>query len=909
MKKIVNKLEEYIIYAIMILAFLMYSSATQNTILISGLIWPIVVLSMICIIVRIFNYNNYKINMFHKLLLAFIISYIISLLLNISYGYYQNLRTLVLMLIIIGIVYTKKKDDNTKNNLIQKYSKFFIIITTCLSFASLLIFNINQVYINIGNENIYITGLRWGRLKGFYNDFNYGGIINVMAITMSIYFLYVNKNKKTILLNIISILINFSFIALSDSRSSLIAMILSIAIFYSICNISKKQKTIKKIIKNLIVISIIVFIMLLGKVGIKKVYSYIYDNQEEKIIINIKNGIDIKTEINKEITNSGVIKRYIDCKMANKKQEISQNNTEKTIAIVAVNNLDGINVSTEGNIVSIEDEKDISEIDIFNRGYSKNEDISNRRFDLWKSAIEIFKKSPIYGVSFENVESYCYRNLPDTYLINNDYRVFDNFHNLIFNVLASQGIIGIVILGMIVIYLIINIIRYIIHKVKQMNFSKEDALIISCIVVGFISTLFIGDIVYYISPSTITFWFLIGYLINDIDNSENKRQSKLNRAIRKGCRILLVKFFNLFPISNKKIILDNFNGKGYGDNSKYIVEEINKRNLGYDLVWILKNKKDARTLPDNVRYVKYNSIKYFYDICTAKIWVDNHRKIIDLDKRKKQYYIQTWHGGIALKKIEKDAQDVLEPKYIEQAKHDSEMIDLMVSNSRFCTNMYKTAFWYNGEILECGSPRNDILIKGMGYNKDEILNKIGINSNKKILLYAPTFRKDEGLDNYNINFETLVQNLNEKTNEDCIVLLRLHPNIAYKSKELYNGEFGEVLDVSDYGDIYELMLVSDILITDYSSVMFEFSITGKPVFLYAKDIDNYINDRGFYFDYYKLPYKLSVNDKELLENILNFDYNEYKNKLEEFFAEVELYEKGIACEKVVDIIESKINGE
>lgn len=864
LERVINRLEDFMIYAIMILAFLNYTSITQNTSVVSVFIWPTVFLSGICILYRIFKYKNYQINGLFKYLVLFLISYAISSLLNIKYGYYQNFRTLILMTILIGLVYTKSKNNEDKYKIIEKYSKAFVIITTFLSFITLLIFNINQIFVNIGSESIYITGLRWGRLKGAYNDFNYGGIINALAMVMLLYFFITKKSKKQRILCLISMIINFSFISLSDSRTSLLALIAAVLVFIFGYVFRTDKKMYAKIIKFITVTVVTVCIIFAGKIGIKKIFTKIYDNEEEQITIDIGNGISINKEKQNEKTNG-----------------------------IPDDELDGTN----------EDKKE----NIYNRGNYEKSDISNRRYDLWRSSAEIFEKNMFFGVSFENLESYCHTELPDTYLIDNGYKEFDNFHNLIFNVLASQGIIGISILLIIALYLFIYIIKYLILLINSEDYIKK-ALVLSCIIVGIVSTMLIGDIVYYISPSTVTFWFFLGYLINDVDSIREKRASILIKAVKKARRIFLVKIFNLFPIKREKIIFSNFNGKGYGDNPKYILEEINNRKLNYDLVWVLKDISSKSTLPDNVRYVKYNSLKYFYNICTAKVWIDNHRKIIDLEKRKDQFYIQTWHGGIALKKIEKDALESLDPKYIKQAKHDSSMIDLMISNSGFCTKMYKEAFWYDGEILEAGSPRNDALLNN-NLSKEKIYKNLKIEKNKKILMYAPTFRKDESLENYNIDFKELIDILEKETKEEWIVLIRLHPNIADKSKELIKGMSGKVIDTSNYGDMYELMQIADTLITDYSSVMFEFSFTEKPVFLYANDISKYIEDRGFYFEYRELPYSIAENNEELRTNILNFKDEEYKAKLHTFFEKLHLFEGGDASKKVVDVIEREVKSK
>ena len=166
---------------------------------------------------------------------------------------------------------------------------------------------------------------------------------------------------------------------------------------------------------------------------------------------------------------------------------------------------------------------------------------------------------------------------------------------------------------------------------------------------------------------------------------------------------------------------------------------------------MIENDNLKQSLPKYVKPVKKDSLKYFYTVCTSKVWIDNRRPIIELTKRKKQFYIQTWHGGIALKKIEGDAENKLPKRYIKCAKKDSKAIDLMVSNSSFCTQMYRRAFWYNGRIEEYGTPRNDILMNEKNHKgiKEKVHKNLKIKNKYNLIMYAPTFRADENLECYN----------------------------------------------------------------------------------------------------------------------------------------------------------------
>jgi CDP-glycerol glycerophosphotransferase len=372
------------------------------------------------------------------------------------------------------------------------------------------------------------------------------------------------------------------------------------------------------------------------------------------------------------------------------------------------------------------------------------------------------------------------------------------------------------------------------------------------------------------------------------------------RLIRNRLLISIYYTFRVFPINKKKIVICNYQGKGYGDNAKYIVEKILDQKLDYDIVWLCKNTNDS--MPTVVRKVKYNSISAFWEMSTAKIWIDNCRKPSFVRKRKGQFYVQTWHGGIALKRTEKDVETKLSNSYIKNAKHDSKIADLFISNSKFCTELYRSAFWYVGRILESGYPRNDILIKGSKDIKDKVFGYFGLHNGTKILLYAPTFRANCNIEVYDLQYNQILTALKQKYSCNWVFLIRLHPNISQKADAVsYNGQ---VINATHYSDMQELMAASDILITDYSSTMFEFMLMLKPVFLFATDIKEYTTDRDFYFDIFSLPFPVAENSQKLIEDIISFNETQYLNVITSFKSKIGLMEDGRAAEKIVKQLET-----
>lgn len=359
----------------------------------------------------------------------------------------------------------------------------------------------------------------------------------------------------------------------------------------------------------------------------------------------------------------------------------------------------------------------------------------------------------------------------------------------------------------------------------------------------------------------------------------------------------LMKIVSNLHINKKKIVFSNFLGRGYGDNPKYIAEELLSRSESLDLVWIV-NELNCK-MPKRIRKVKKGSFREVLELATAGIWVDNVRKEEFVFKNKKQKYIQTWHGFYPLKKMEKDAIKLLSEEYVRSAIHDASITDLMVSGCKERTKIYQNSFWYNGEINECGTPRNDIFFKDINF-KQIISRYFNIPENTKILIYAPTFRDNRSVEPYNINLDQLLDVLKNRFGGNWCILIRLHPLIREKSNFMKYSQ--NVIDASSYDDIQELFAGSDILISDYSDCMFEFSLQRKPVFLYASDLEAYTNGRSFYYDIRELPYPIAESDVELRSIIMNYNQDEYLKRLNNFFNKIGVLEKGTASKCVADYI-------
>lgn len=366
----------------------------------------------------------------------------------------------------------------------------------------------------------------------------------------------------------------------------------------------------------------------------------------------------------------------------------------------------------------------------------------------------------------------------------------------------------------------------------------------------------------------------------------------------------IASFFSSYPIDGHKVFIDCFEGLGYRCNCKYLVEELKK--YDYEIVWNLSDKV-VDDVPDWITKVQRYSFEYFREVYTSKIYITNDGVEPKIHKRENQIFICSWHGAGPFKKTNID----LCPMNAELKKYFEEMyrnIDIFVSPSKFNTQVIRRAFGYEGEILECGSPRMDCLLNKNNF-RDKICGYYKIDPKSKIVLYAPTFRKssigDEGssvtsFEKYDIKWEMIRESLEKRFGGSFVLLYRFH-HMLYRFAESRMA-YPDAINVTLYPDVQELLGAADVLITDYSSIMWDFSLQRKPVFLYQNDVDEYIRDRGFYSDIEEWPYIKARTSEELSEKILGFDNDKYVTELNQFLEKYGTFDDGHACERTIEHI-------
>lgn len=371
------------------------------------------------------------------------------------------------------------------------------------------------------------------------------------------------------------------------------------------------------------------------------------------------------------------------------------------------------------------------------------------------------------------------------------------------------------------------------------------------------------------------------------------------KLLRLCLNVMNFVLWKILPVRKNRILITNGFRK-YCDNAKYIVDELLKQNVDCEILWM--NADPSCTYPEQIKKVPDTVIQKIIAHSTSKIWIDNFKKELWIKKKKGQIYINTWHGSVTFKKLDFDGHNS-SPRHLARTEYDSDLIDLRISNGKNCSEMYRRAMRYKGEIMECGTPRLDCLFVEETGTKM----KLGIPEDANIVLYAPTWRQAtnsgyQGINEIDLDFMALKQILEQKFGGTYYVLIRLHP--AAKKVKIEEGN-PFIKDMTGWEDVYDLLKVSNVLISDYSSLIFEMGFIRKPVFLYAYDYEQYAREHGVYFQLSELPFPAAVEEKEVHNLIEAFDYDRYLKELDKFNSRIlGVTENGTATLKVVERIKS-----
>lgn len=377
-----------------------------------------------------------------------------------------------------------------------------------------------------------------------------------------------------------------------------------------------------------------------------------------------------------------------------------------------------------------------------------------------------------------------------------------------------------------------------------------------------------------------------------------------------GLSRLSTRRLRALPIEPKKIVFNNFHGAGLGDHQGPILRELIRRGCGYDYVWLVRDESVAASLPEGVRGVRAGSPEAMREMMTAKLWCSNQSftsmVLNGLVKRPGQCYLQTFHGSLGIKRVGADMPRNFKSRLAARLlKREASMVDILVANATWEAEfVYRRRFFGFGETKLFGHARNDLFFRDDAELSLRVRSALGLAPEERFILFAPTHRDSGAVAGLPDDVSAVASACAAKFGGKWRAVVRLHPNLRGKAKTLGLGP--EVVDATDYPDMQELLAVAGALVSDYSSCMFDFMLSRRPVFVYAPDLADYDGIRGFYYPMSETPFPISKDESELAANVTAFDEQKYRTSVEAFLRGKGCVEDGHATERVCDLIEERM---
>lgn len=368
------------------------------------------------------------------------------------------------------------------------------------------------------------------------------------------------------------------------------------------------------------------------------------------------------------------------------------------------------------------------------------------------------------------------------------------------------------------------------------------------------------------------------------------------RAFYRNCEIFLIDRFSSNQRENIIVCMSMYNNCYGGSPKAFSDYVLNTYGEKYKVYWAFSHGVNFDTAKD-IHKLRVYSWEYYRIMKKCKYVVSDFRlnKYYLPFKTDSQIYVQTWHGT-ALKRIERDVENTLDKKYVEDAKWDSQHTDIFIAGSKYMADLYRSFFWYDGEVSIIGTPRNDCFYRVDEIKIADIKKKLKIEGNSKVVMFAPTFRKgiEANIEACSINADEILDKLTSRFGGNWTMVCRFHPVMVFHSsfKKLI-PKSTRVVDATLYPDMQELLEIADVLITDYSSSFFDFSLTLRPCFLFGKDYLTY--NRGFLLNLDELPYLFAKTEKELYENIENYEESQSQKRIRDFNEKIGMAENGDSC--------------
>lgn len=371
----------------------------------------------------------------------------------------------------------------------------------------------------------------------------------------------------------------------------------------------------------------------------------------------------------------------------------------------------------------------------------------------------------------------------------------------------------------------------------------------------------------------------------------------------KYCIAFIIKFsWNILspfiPIKKGRIVFDSYLGEQFSCNPKALYEFLLQNGSPeFEYIWAFKEPEKYTFLTENknTKIYKYRSFKHKFYSFTAQMIVFNFHRTNEMPSRKGQIRLQTWHGGGCYKKTGKGIgyNSSIHNWVLErQSKYD---ITHYVSSSQFFTDeVIRSQYSFNGKILNIGMPRNDLLFSSDEHIRNSIREKLNVPQDCFAVLYAPTYR-DNGAALEPLDTDGLAECVNKRFGKNSVILYRAH-------RFSENADVEKCVNVSDYPDMQELLLACDMLISDYSSSIWDFSFTEKPCLLYTPDLEKYEKMRGFDKDIHSWGFPVCKDNKELQNSILTFDEEQFRRNMNKHHRDLGSFENGTACREIFKLL-------
>ena len=355
---------------------------------------------------------------------------------------------------------------------------------------------------------------------------------------------------------------------------------------------------------------------------------------------------------------------------------------------------------------------------------------------------------------------------------------------------------------------------------------------------------------------------------------------ELKRYAKKLVIRTLLLPLRLLPVKKNRVFLINNLSHKFAGNPKYVAEHL-MENYGNRLEIVISVREPEKY--DHLRkrgfkVVKFNSWQYFVNAMTCRVFLTNSGGYSYLPMGRKQYVINTWHGGAAYKKCGTDMYSN-SPVFRADLKLQAKQTNAFLSTcTRFTEEFSRALIIPKERFWEIGMPRNDSMLRPDEMLRQEVRRKIGLQEDEKLILFAPTYRKvddnyfrDSVAINYGLDKERAVKAMQQRFGGKWRFAVRYHPNVVNR-QDMCDAD---VLDLTDYEDMQELLLAADAMINDFSSSLWDYMLTGKPCFIFAEDLEHYVATTEVYTPVSQWPYPQAVSNDQLEKNILEFNEEKY----------------------------------